>query len=144
MTPIPTTDLYSYLPHKPPMVWVDTVLSFDSSGGNTDVTLKEGGHYFTDGVLRPSSFIEFIAQSYAFTNLAFRRNSGETHAVHTKTYLAAIKDFHFEKKMNLQPGEKIFIKVKKARVFGPITIVKGECHHNEILVATCELKVFNE
>lgn len=144
MSTIPTKDLYNYLPHKPPMVWIDTVVSFSDNGGETTTDLKSDGVYFTEGRLRPSSFIEFTAQAYAFVNLAYLRAGGENDVVHSKTYLASIKDFVIHGDIDLKPGTVVTTRVRKTRTFGPITVVKGECFVNSTLVTSCDLKVFSE
>lgn len=141
---IATKDLYNYLPHKPPMVWIDAVLDFSDKGGTAQTELKSDALYFSNGDLRPSSFIEFTAQAYAFVNLAYLRAGGETDAVHSKTYLAAIKDFQFHQRLPLKAGDIVQTTVQKMRVFGPITVVKGECYVGPTLITSCELKVFSE
>lgn len=141
---ISTKDLYSYLPHKPPMVWIDSVLEHAADGGTTQTELKPEGLYFTKARLRESSFIEFTAQAYAFCNLAHLRAGGETDAVHSRTYLAAVKDFKFSNLPSLKPGDIITTKVKKTRAFGPITLVTGLCYLEDQLLSSCELKVFSE
>lgn len=126
------------------MVWIDDVLEHGAEGGSTQTVLKTDGLYFSQNRLRESSFIEFTAQAYAFCNLAHLRSSGATDTVHSRAYLAAVKDFQFHNLPDLKPGDVIVTKVKKTRAFGPITLVKGTCFVDDQLVSSCELKVFSE
>jgi 3-hydroxymyristoyl/3-hydroxydecanoyl-(acyl carrier protein) dehydratase len=126
------------------MVWIDNVLEYEANGGTTQTILKNNGFYFSQDRIRESSFIEFTAQAYAFCNLAHLRTSGTTDAMHSRTYLAAVKDFRFHNLPKLNPGDVVITKVKKTRAFGPITLVTGSCFVDDQFVASCELKVFSE
>lgn len=143
MKPLSCLELYPYLTHRPPMVWIDWVTSVEEARGTTTTQLKTDGYYCTDGVFRPSSFIELIAQSYAFTSLVYLLQQN-TPPTSQKNYLVAIKDFKILTNTMPQAPQKIRTEVQRKRVFGPITFISGQCYLDDQLLATGDLKVFSE
>lgn len=141
--PLPCTELYPHLTHRPPMVWIDWVISVEETCGTTTTQLKTDGYYNTDGIFRPSSLIELIAQSYAFTSLVYclQQNTPPTSQ---KNYLVAIKDFKLLTNTLPQAPQEIRTEVQRKRVFGQITFISGQCYLNDRLLATGDLKVFSE
>lgn len=63
---IKVSELSEWTPHRPPMVWMDEVISVTAIDGECRALLKKEGLYMTSGVLRLSSLIEFVAQAYAY------------------------------------------------------------------------------
>ncbi len=148
MKPLSSAELYPYLTHRPPMVWIDSVVAVEEAAGATLTQLKPDGYYSTDGVFRPSSFVELIAQSYAFTSLVYLLNQN-TPPTSQKNYLVAIKDFKVLATNLPQAPQEIRTEVQRKRVFGPITFISGQCYWvdqnlNRQLLATGDLKVFSE
>ncbi|NJL25529.1 MAG: hypothetical protein HC902_10395 [Calothrix sp. SM1_5_4] len=60
------TDIMSYIPHRPPMVWIDEVTDYSASGGECLVRVKQNALYMGPQGLRASSCLELMAQAYAF------------------------------------------------------------------------------
>jgi len=141
MKSVAPSELHNIVPHRPPMVWIDSVTLYEEIRGTALLTLKADGLYMTDGFLRDSSSVELIAQAYAFCNAAFLKYSKGTESRIERAFLAAIKDFKSAGR-KLPPGTELRIEVTKLRNFGPIVLIRGEVFAGQDLVASGELKVF--
>lgn len=121
---ISTRDL-PQIPHRNPMLWVDQVLSYGPLGGECTVHLKKDALYMSDGRIRPSSFIEFVAQAQAFIGLCSRKNS---HA-DAKVFLIGISDGVFADPdsyaQSIWENPILHVKLGPARQMGPIAIFTG-------------------
>ena len=142
--PVPTSELLDFIPHRPPMVWIDFVDSYSESGGSSRTILVKEGFYFTDEQLRRSVCIELVAQAFAFNNAALLKASGLSNPPIKRAFLAAIKDFKITEWPTIPVGAVLKTTVKKSRQFGPITLISGETYLDETLLASGELKVFAE
>lgn len=139
--PISTDTLLDYLPHKPPMVWIDSILEFSATGGVGLTVIKDNAHYMTNNELRRTACIEFVAQTFAFTNAATMKQNNIAYQ-NQRAFLAAIKDFDIRAWPELPSGAVLRTEVKKERQFGPISIIVGQTFWKEQLLASGELKVF--
>ena len=54
-----------YLPHRPPMLLIDTILEVNQNGGACRTTIKPDCVFAVDGLVHPSAMIEFVAQACA-------------------------------------------------------------------------------
>lgn len=59
MTHGPITD---YLPHRPPMVFIDEIVSVTDTRGECRTTIKPDCVFAIDGQVHPTAMIEFVAQ----------------------------------------------------------------------------------
>lgn len=123
--PVRVQDIMDFVPHRPPMVWIDAVTEVDTTGGICLVEVKEAP-YLNNGRIRPSSFIEFIGQSYGYVsacqNKVFPDHQRKKPEV---AYLCGIKDFEISD-VKIGIGEKLRVVVKKTHELGPITLVEGK------------------
>jgi len=147
--PLSTTELFAWVPHRPPMVWVDEVLTVNEVGGEAQTLLKEDGLYFDETGLRPTAFIEMIAQTYAFVTIC------QNHQILTsqeppkaRVFLAALRDVQFaqaEVYKNITVGQTLLIKVGPAKIVGPIRIIEGWVYDSGAhLLCQANLKVYSE
>lgn len=127
-TAISTTDLLNWIPHRSPMLWVDEVLSFSSEGGECLVRLKPDAHYMTDGKLRATSLVEFMAQAYGFILICNVRSQDPDAVAFRDTFLVAVTDAHFED-LKLFPeiySEPIlYVRIGRPRSLGSIYVFSG-------------------
>jgi predicted hotdog family 3-hydroxylacyl-ACP dehydratase len=131
---IPVQDIWDLVPHRPPMVWVDEVLEYSATGGKTRIVLKAGEHYMDErGRMRPSSCLEFCAQSYAFISICYRAFSGNpVNEAPKRAFLAAFNDAKmaapeiFER---LKTGDELQAEITGARAMGPIVLFQGRVTH---------------
>lgn len=146
---IPVKDIWEFAPHRPPMVWVDEVLDYSATGGETWLTLRPDGHYFGDGgYLRPTSCLEFIAQSYGFISVCHRQFSGDPVSQTPKrAFLASFNDAKFgsrELLKSVKPGDALRIQVSGARMMGPIVLFSGRVVRGADILCESRMKVFSE
>jgi predicted hotdog family 3-hydroxylacyl-ACP dehydratase len=154
--PIAAAALAMWLPHREPMMWIDEVSAFDEQGGEARVLLRADGYYMNSRGLRPSSVVEFIAQTFGFVSVC----QGLSHSQSTQTsdsapsglkkaFLAAVRDVNLsvlESGPAVTAGTRLVIRVGNVKQFGPIRSFDGwictESPSREI--ARANLKVFSE
>ncbi len=132
------------------MVWIDEVVSADGVQGECRVQLRaDAAYYGPGGIIRPSSMIEWIAQSYAFVRAAQTKLQLISADLKPKrAFLVAITNarFEYQKTPALLTGAKaLVIRVRNERDFGPLSLVEGSVltEAGEML-ATAKIKVFAE
>lgn len=150
--PIPVDRLYEWVPHRPPLVWVDEVVGVTESGGECLVRLDPTARYMgANGAIRPSSFIEWMAQAYAYVRAA-QQVAGvrpTASAAPKRAYLVSIASFTYQRD-EVERGRGAAIgelkaRVEEGRTIGPITLVDGVVTDNAGKVwARAKLKVFAE
>lgn len=145
---ISTSELVSWIPHRPPMVWIDEVLSYGPEGGECVLILKDDGHYMTNGKLRASSLVEFIAQTHAFVEVCNIVKADAQAAPLTEAFLVSITDAIFEdldQYPEILSDKKLFIQTGPARKLGAITVFSGSVRtsaNNQI--CTANIKVYTK
>ncbi len=143
------TELKQWLPHRPPMVWVDAVLSHSVSGGVTETAVNEDSLFLSDKAVAPIFLLEIMAQSYGFVRvLQVLSELLPKQDVPKNTFLANVRNAEFfvtELSPELQVGAVIRTVVESGRSFGPLTVAKVRCESLEgRCLARAELKVFSE
>ncbi len=93
---ISAREIQHYIPHRPPMVWIDEVIDYSADGGECLVHLKTRSLYLSPRGLRAPSCLEFIAQAYGFCWIAYvTRVQNPGAAPMSRAFLAAFKDARF-------------------------------------------------
>ena len=138
---ISTVELQPYVPHRPPMIWVDEITDVTETGGVGVTYVKEGELYLSKGAVRPSVYIELVAQTYAFIQSVRLKQSG-IDKVDRRALLVAVKDFGMTKNKPITAGAELKIEVTRGREIGPVTVVQGKVTCNGETLASGELKVF--
>lgn len=145
---IPVLEVEKYLPHRPPMVWIDEVLSFSEKEGECRLRLKADGHYMDHETLRPTACLEFIAQAYGFISVC--------HHIHildpqskplSKAFLASIKEAVLPTEnilRQLKADDVLSITIDGVRQMGPIVLFDGRVKCGDQLVCEAQMKVFKE
>lgn len=149
MKVISVQDIWEFVPHRPPMVWVDKVTAYRSTGGETSVRLKIDGQYMNErGTLRQSSYLEFMAQSYAFTKVCHREFSGDPiNQSPKRAFLASFNEAVFAERSvidSVKPGDELQIEVAGVRAMGPIILFKGKVKRGAELLCEGRIKIFSE
>lgn len=148
--PIDVRELEEWIPHRPPMLWISEVSWADATSGECVARIEPEGHALgKDGIMRSSSMIEWIAQSYAFVRAAQAlTGAGPAHAKPKRVFLVAINDARFEylDRPGLLDGENSFrVRVKTDRELGPLSLVEGKVlSRSGELLASAKLKLFAE
>ncbi len=143
--PYSALQLKEAIPHRPPMVWIQEVIHADRETGKCRFVYHAKENYSDATGIRPSSFIELMAQSYAFSQAAFAKASGNALAMN-KAYLAGVSDLKIEANATrLVEGDELTVEVRCYRKLGPLSLVKGRVSTPAgNLVAAGDLKLFAE
>ena len=145
---IPVVEVEKYLPHRPPMVWIDDVLSFSEKEGECRLRLKADGHYMDQEVLRPTAFLEFIAQAYGFISVCHHIHILDPNSKPLrKAFLASIKEAALpttEVLRTLKAGDTLNVTIDGVRQMGPIVLFTGRVKCADQLLCEAQMKVFKE
>ncbi len=143
---LPTIEeLLPYLPHRPPMIWIDELHQITSNGGSCLVHLKKESHYMDDSGPRSTSAIEWMAQAYGYI-CAARSHQQNPQSIITpsKAFLVQIRDASFIEP--LPESGTLLIELQEKRSLGALSLVTGrvkEYSTGKTLIEA-ELKLFAE
>lgn len=129
------------------MVWVDYVVSYGPTEGECIVNVKSDAHYMSEGGMRASACVEFIAQAYGFMSIVYRVKMKPDSAPLKKAFLASIGNAGFADAATMarvKAGDELRVKISSARERGAITAFKGSVLLGEVSLCECDMKVFCE
>jgi len=145
---IPVKDIEKYLPHRPPMVWIDEVVSFSEKAGECRVRLKADALYMDGNGLRPTSCLEFIAQAYGFISVCHHIYILDPNSKPlSKAFLASMNEANLpsaETLSQLHTGDELSVSISGVRAMGPIVLFTGRITKGDLLVCEAKMKVFKE
>jgi hypothetical protein len=131
------------LPHKGGAVWIDDVTEFKKGQGVGKVTLQSQGRYFSDGRIRESSCIEWIAQTYGYSVIANDILGIEPAYKGRVTFIAEVKNAQFDfVEATHNVGDEIRIETTCTHDFGPLKVVQGKVFNSKKLLAQVGLKLY--
>lgn len=136
--PCPAEEL---VPHRPPMLLIDELISRQAERATATALVPESGICLEpdQGVL-PEFFIEVIAQTMAAVNGYDARLAGKSPR---DGFLVGIDDFSFV--AHPQPGSPLRIEVEKNFEFGAVKIIHGQVFGpDDLLLASGTIKVWEE
>ena len=146
--PISVKEVEKYLPHRPPIVWIDEVVAFSEKSGECRLRVRADAHYLDAGLLRPTCCLEFIAQAYGFISVCHHIYILDPRSKPlSKAFLASIKDAVLptaEVLASVRTGDEIRILINGVRQMGPIVLFQGRVLCGELLLCAAEMKVFKE
>lgn len=145
--PVRIQDVLPYVPHRPPMVWVDKILLAEATHGECVIHMKRESLFWCPEGLRKSSCLEFIAQSYGYGSVAYDHRVDPSAKPLTKTFLASFKDVWFAdaaRFASIQSGDDVVVRYSGVRKKGAIIIFEGEALHQGDSLCRAQLKVFCE
>lgn len=141
--PIPVSNFADFVPHRPPMVWVDEVVASTETDGECRVRLKADALYMQDGFARKTSFVEWIAQAFAYARAAYLSPKGMGKL--NQAFLVAIRDaeyFFDDGDPDLSAGGEFHIYVSQFRDVGPIMMFNGEVRKEKRTLMRANLRVY--
>lgn len=145
---IPVQEISNFLPHRPPMVWIDEVITFSEKLGECRIVLKADGLYMGSEGLRATSCLEFIAQAYGFISVCHHIYILDPKSKPlSKAFLASMKEAQLPSPGTLrllQPGDELRITIEGVRQMGPIVMFRGRIMRGDLLVCEAQMKVFKE
>jgi len=126
-----SSEFLSFVPHRPPMIWIDEVVSASSERGECRVFLKPDALYREDGHVLPTSCVEWVAQTFAFVRSAYLIEAGQQGKDQKphEALLVGIRNAKFMFEIGdpeVDNAEEVLIIVDHFREFGPIIMVQGE------------------
>lgn len=146
---IAVPDIWKFAPHRPPMVWVDHVISYSENGGECSIQIKGDAHYMSDHGLRPSSCLEFAAQSYGFLSICIREylTGNPMNATPKRAFLASFNDAKFapaDVMSSIKEGDELRVHISGVRSMGPIILFQGKVLKDNTVLCSTRMKVFSE
>lgn len=144
--PITIEHLRPFLPHRPPAIWIDSMLDVKFNYGKARVIINETANYFGPFGVRESACIEWIAQAYgyvvALSDILDIKHSEKV----SKAFIVEVKDaqFHFRNpQINLVKDDEITIEVNCTHDFGLVKVVQGKVFYQERLLANLNMKLYS-
>lgn len=127
------------VPQRAPILMVDELLEADDGGAVTCLTIRSG-NLFVDvgGVLEEVGLIEHIAQSASA--LAGYKACVTGRKKPPVGYIGEIKRFHCYRCPCV--GDELHTKIVLEAEVNGVTLVRGECHVGEEVVADTQMKIF--
>lgn len=132
------------IPHQPPALCVERVLSLVRDEGNESNSLVEAfvpndGPYLLSGKITPEYFVELLAQSFAAVQGI--RNKINKSPI-PKGMLAAVDNLSVHQEIT--PGDRLIISLQKTLTFGSISVFQGTVQHGDCVVADGTMKIWHE
>ena len=132
-------DIKSLIPHREPIIMIDHVIDHSEESTITSLTIEKMNMFVEKEVFQSSGLIENIAQSAA-TRFGIQNNLEGYEPV--LGYIASIKNMRVDRLPRI--GETIFTKIINKNQINNIIVVQGECKVDNVIISSCELKVFIE
>ncbi len=126
------------IPHRPPMLLVDRLLSFESSSGVVEASLASDSILANSkGELCEVALVEMLAQGYATVK-------GYEDLINGKPvqegYLVGIRRFSFSGQA--YAGDKLTINIRTVGSFEGFSVVEGEIYAAEEIIASGSIKLW--
>jgi len=132
------SDLSEKIPHRAPILCVDSIREADRCGASTEFVVREGPHV-EDGRMWEVGMIEGLAQ----TTAALENPLGiPPEARPGLGMLVGLRDFAVHRRPRV--GERVVWRVAVLRRFGPFLLVRGEVRVEDELLAGGELRFYWE
>lgn len=131
-------DVASYLPHRPPMLMVDELVSVGERRGTVRAVL-EPDHPLVDaaGQFDETAHVELVAQSIAVIN-GFHQTPEERKS--HRGFLMSARDF--EVSGDARAGDRVEVTIKKLTKFGDFGVVHGSVRRGEEEIAQGQITVW--
>lgn len=129
----------SILPHRTPMVMIDSLVEHSEEKTITLFTIEANNIFVRDGALQESGLIENIAQSAAASSGYYYHQNKLQQPL---TYIASINKVRILKLPKV--NESIQTEIKLTSNILNINVISGKCFLKDELIAECEMKVLIE
>ena len=127
------------LPHRPPMIMIDSIVQFDEDSATATKTFTSGEYGVIKGDILESLLIESLAQTVAALHGHHARQfGGQT----PQGMLVGVNNFEFYNKVKLD--EKIELTVKITKCLGPFRLASGQIKQGSTLIAQGGVKFYIE
>jgi predicted hotdog family 3-hydroxylacyl-ACP dehydratase len=134
---LPIHNVVALIPQRAPFVMVDTLFYADKESSKCGLTITSDNIFVENGKLNEAGILEHIAQTAA---AGAGYNAAVNNRAVTVGYIGAVRNFDIISFP--ATGDVLITDVKvESRIFDVI-IIAGKVWCNEILIASCEMKVF--
>jgi radical SAM protein with 4Fe4S-binding SPASM domain len=128
------------LPQKPPMRFVDELVSSGERSAEVSVTVSDGMPFVSeDGVVDEVAYFEMMAQAIAALNAFKKMNTPKSS---TEGYLVGAQDLKFFGTARI--GDTLNISVYKESRFGKFGVVRGTVSRNDRVLARGAIKIWHD
>ena len=137
--PVVAADLESLIPHRPPILWIDSLTECSEQEAKATVRFSQGHFAVHNGKVAESALVECVAQTVAaaFGWLSRQKAMG---AKPGAGLLAAVSNFAFHQPVPLD--KPLEIAVKQVRRLGPMVRISSRITENGQLIAAGELSLY--
>ena len=128
----------TFIPHRPPMRLVDTLISCEGTSGLVETTISADCILAdSNGTLDEAALVELLAQSYAVIK-------GYNDALHGKEisegYLVGVRKMQIIGRA--QVGETLLIRIRTVGSFEGFAVADGEIVRAEEIIASGSIKLW--
>ena len=144
--PLSTSKLKEWVPHRPPMVWVDEVLSVESTSAKCRVLMEETRPFYeSPSKIRPSVLVEWMAQAFAYSAICRQLMNVGTPTPIRRAFLVGIAGAKFDMTAWDAKGKSVFVSVETVRELAPLVLFRGTVTNEDgRTLSTASLKVYVE
>ena len=132
-------DIKSVIPQREPIIMIDEIVNHSDEKTSTSLTIKDTNIFVEENIFQSSGLIEHIAQSSAVRMGIQTTEEGKQPLL---GYIASVKNMMIKRLPEV--GETILTEIVITNQINNIIVVKGESKVDNIVVSSCELKVFIE
>ena len=132
-------DIKSVIPQREPIIMIDKILNHSDEKTSTSLTITATNIFVEENIFQSSGLIEHIAQSSAARMGIQTTKEGKKPLL---GYIASIRNMMINRLPKV--GETILTEIIITNQINNIIVVKGESKVENIVVSSCELKVFIE
>lgn len=130
----------SLLPHRPPMLFVEALTAREGSCSRARARLPEAGLLVEEGRVAPEYFVELVAQTAALGNGYDRALAG---CAPGSGMIVGVDGFCWPTAATAQQG-MVEIRTEVTMVFAAMKVVRGEVYQGSDLLASGEVRVWED
>jgi len=128
----------NFLPHRPPLCLLDTLLACDDSGCRTEALVTATGIMVDGaGLLEPVALVEMIAQSFAAMRGYEDQRGGRPVR---EGFLVGVRRTALHGAVRV--GDRLEITVRTSALIGAFAVAEGEVRRGAEVVASGSLKLW--
>ena len=127
------------IPQREPIIMIDEIVNHSDVKTTTSLTINKTNIFVEENIFQSSGLIENMAQSSA-ARMGIQTNKEGNKPL--LGYIASIKNFMVNRLPEV--GEKILTEIIISNKINNIIVIKAEGKVDNIIISSCELKVFIE
>ena len=127
------------IPQREPIIMIDEIVNHSDVKTTTSLTINETNVFVEENIFQSSGLIENMAQSSA-AKMGIQTNKEGNKPL--LGYIASIKNLMVNRLPEV--GEKILTEIIIVNKINNIIVIKAEGKVDNIIISSCELKVFIE